>query len=112
MWKKLNLIENECNEHYHHILIICPTVRWHWTYYAKGWIRHDGNIWLIRPKDSLYQWIEKFLPYLAGSETLLHFDDTKGFTILIKIGLSQVSIVDIISGCLQNLGTLNKEHTF
>ena len=78
----------------------------------KGWTRHDGNIWLIRPKDSLYQWIEKFLPYLAGSETLLHFDDTKGFTILIKIGLSQVSIVDIISGCLQNLGTLNKEHTF
>ena len=49
--------------------------RWNKTHHAKGWIRYDDNIWLVEPKDKLYQWIEKLSLLLACSETLFIIDD-------------------------------------
>ena len=57
-WKShvvLDLKEKECKKHYDYIIINCPTLRLNKTYHTKGWIRQDENVWLIIPKDKLYQ---------------------------------------------------------
>ena len=66
----LDLIEKEYNEHFDYNIIICPVFWWNKTYHFECWIKHDYNVWLIEPKDKLYQWIDKFSKLLAGSETL------------------------------------------
>ena len=43
---------------------------WNKTYHDKGWIRHVDKIWLIEPKNKLYQKIEKLSVLLACSEAL------------------------------------------
>ena len=71
----LDLIEKEYSKHFDYIIIICPTFRWNKTYHSRDWIKIDDKVWLIEPKDKLYQWIEKFPQLLARSETLLIIDD-------------------------------------
>ena len=71
----LDLIEKEYSKHFDYIIIICPTLRWNKTYHAKGWIKHDDKVWLIEPKDRLYQWVEKLSLLLARLETLFIIDD-------------------------------------
>ena len=64
------MIEKEYNKHFDYIIIICPTLRWNKTYFAKNWIKNDDKVWLIEPNDKLYQWNEKLPQLLARSETL------------------------------------------
>ena len=54
----LELIENQCNKHFDYIVIIYPTLRENETYHAREWIKNDDNVWLVDPKDNLYQWIK------------------------------------------------------
>ena len=51
----LELIEKEYNKHFDHIIIICPTIWENDTCHAKEWIKNDDNVWLVDPKDNLYQ---------------------------------------------------------
>ena len=55
----LELIENHYNKHFDYIVIICPTPKENSTYHAKEWIKNDDNVWLVDPKDNLYQSIKK-----------------------------------------------------
>ena len=71
----LDLIEKEYNKRFDHIIIICPTLRWNKTHHAKAWIRHDNKVWLIEPKDKVYQWVEKLSQLPACLETLFIIDD-------------------------------------
>ena len=71
----LELIENQYNKNFDYIIIVCPTLRWNKTYHSKNWIKTDDKVWLIEPKDRLYQWIEKLSQLLAHSETLFIIDD-------------------------------------
>ena len=57
----LDLIDKEYNKHFDYIIIIGPTLRCNKTYHTKDWIKNDNNVWLIEPKNRLYQWIEKLL---------------------------------------------------
>ena len=52
----LELIEKEYNKHFDYIVIICPTIRENLTHHAKKGIKNDDQVWLIEPKDNLYQW--------------------------------------------------------
>ena len=67
----LELIENQYNKNFDYIIIVSPTLQWNKTYHSKNWIKTDDKVWLIEPKDRLYQWIEKLSQLLAHSETLL-----------------------------------------
>ena len=68
----LELIEKEYNKHFDYIIIICPTLRENnKTYHAKEWIKNDGNVWLVNPKNNLYQWIKKLSELLRLLEVLL-----------------------------------------
>ena len=71
----LEFIENQYNKHFDYIIIICPTIRWNKTYHSRDWIKTDDKVWLVEPKDRLYQWIEKLSQLLAHSETLFIIDD-------------------------------------
>ena len=72
----LELIEKEHNRQFDFIIIICPTLRENnKTYHAKEWIKNDDNVWLVDPKDNLYQWIKKLSELLRSLEVLFIIDD-------------------------------------
>ena len=71
----LDLIETKYKKHFDYIIIICPTIRWNNTYHVRDWIKNDDKVWLIEPKDNLYQWIEKLSQFLTRFETLFIIDD-------------------------------------
>ena len=56
----LDLIEKEYKKYFDYIIIICPALQWNKTYHSKDWIKNNDKVWLIEPRDRLYQWIEKF----------------------------------------------------
>ena len=45
------------------------------TYHVRAWIKTDGKVWLIEPKDNLYQCIGKMSHLLESFETLFIIDD-------------------------------------
>ena len=72
----LELIEKEYNKHFDFIIIICPRLSENnKTYHSKEWIKNDDNVWLVDPKDNLYQWIKKFSEFLRFLKVLFIIDD-------------------------------------
>ena len=72
----LELIKNQYNSDFNYIIIVCPTLRENnETYHAKKWIKNDGKVWLVDPKDNLYQWIKKLSELLRFLEVLFIIDD-------------------------------------
>ena len=58
------------------MIIIYPTLRENnKAYHAKEWIKNDDNVWLVDPKDNLYQWIKKLSELLRFLEVLFIIDD-------------------------------------
>ena len=71
----LELIQKEYKKHFDYIVIICPTLQENDTYHAKEWIKNDDKVWLVDPKDNLYQWIKKWSELLRILEVLFIIDD-------------------------------------
>ena len=72
----LELIENQYNNHFDYIFFICPTPRENnKIYHAKEWTKNDDKVWLVDPKDNLYQWIKKLSELLRFLEVLFIIDD-------------------------------------
>ena len=69
------MIEKKYNKHFDYIVIICPTLRENDTYDSKEWIKNDDKVWLVDPKDNLYQWIKKLSELLRFLEVLFIIDD-------------------------------------
>ena len=66
----LSLLENEYRSHFDFIVIICPTLRYNFTYKSRGWVWNNPDVIPIEPGNRLYCLIEKISNLLAGSETL------------------------------------------
>ena len=62
----LDLTEKEYEKHFDYIVIICPLLRRNRIYHAEDWIINDVRFWLVKPKNRLYQWIEKLSHYLPA----------------------------------------------
>ena len=73
----LELIEKEYNKHFDFIVIICPTLQENSTFHLKEWMKTDDNVWLVDPRDNLYQWIKKLSELLRFLEVLFLIDDIK-----------------------------------
>ena len=72
----LELIENHYKKHFDYIVIIYPTpTENNKTYHDKGWIKNDDNVWLVDPKDNLYQWIKRLSELLRFLKVLFIIDD-------------------------------------
>ena len=86
------MIENQYNKHFDYIIIICPTLRENSTYHAKEWIKNDDKVWLVDPKNNLYQWIKKLSELLRFLEVLFIIDDIICNESLDKIGQSLLEL--------------------
>ena len=82
----LDLIQNEYRHHFDNIVILCPTLRVNETYKSRPWIWSDDNIFLIIPKDKLFECISRFSKALTCEETLFVIDDCIGDDELNKQG--------------------------
>ena len=71
----LSLLETEYRNHFHFIVIICPTLRYNSTYKNRSWIWNDSDVIPIEPGNQLYYLIEKISNLLAGDKTLFLIDD-------------------------------------
>ena len=71
----LNSLENEYKNHFDFIVIICPTLEHNETYRSRSWFWTDPHVFLIKPGNRLYDWIEMVGNELAGSKTLFLIDD-------------------------------------
>ena len=71
----LDLIQIQFDKHFDRIIILCPTIRWNETYFSRSWVIHDQNIWLVEPKDKLYDYIEKLSNLEASNAVLFIADD-------------------------------------
>ena len=72
----LELIEKEYKKSPDYIIIIFPTLQENnKTYHAKELIKNDDNVWLVDPKDNLYQWMKKLSELLRFLEVLFIIDD-------------------------------------
>ena len=67
----LELIEKEYNKHFDYIFIICPMLQENSTYHSKEWLKTNGSVWLVDPKDNLYQWIQMLSELLRFLEVSL-----------------------------------------
>ena len=71
----LELIEKEYSKHFDYNVIICPLLWEKSTCHGKEWLKTDDNVWLVDPKDKLYQWTEKLSELLRFLEVLFIIDD-------------------------------------
>ena len=72
----LELIEKEYNRYSDYIVIICPTLRENnKAYHPREWIKNDDKVWVVDPKDNLYQWIKELSELLRFLEVLFIIDD-------------------------------------
>ena len=71
----LNLIEKYYDKHFDKIVVLCPTIRWNKTYLSRSWVRKDPDVWLVEPKDQLYNYIEKLSNLESGNAVLFIVDD-------------------------------------
>ena len=69
------MIEKEYNKHFDYIIIIFPTLQENETYHAKEWVKNDDKVWLVEPKENLYQWIKKLSELLRFVEVLFIIDN-------------------------------------
>ena len=70
----LSLLETEYRNHFDFIVIICPTLRYNFTYKSRGWVWNDPDVILIEPGNNLYYLIEKISNLLTESTTLFLID--------------------------------------
>ena len=66
----LDMIEMQYNKHFDKIIILCLSIRWNKNYIGRSWIIKDENVWLVEPKDKLYDYIEKLSNLEAGNAVL------------------------------------------
>ena len=71
----LSLLENEYRNNLDFIVIICPTLRYNFTYKTQSWVWNDPDVIPIEPGNQLYYLIEKISNLLAGDKTLFLIDD-------------------------------------
>ena len=71
----LSLLENEYRNHFDFIVIICPTLRYNFTYKSRSWVWNDPEVIPIELGNQLYYLIEKISNLLTGSATLFLIDD-------------------------------------
>ena len=50
----LDLLEKEYKNHFHFIIIICPTIEHKETYRGRKWVSTNPEVILIEPGNSLY----------------------------------------------------------
>lgn len=70
----LYLLEDDYKRHFNNIINFCPTISWNSTYRDRPSLWQNDYIFLINPKDQMFEWTGNFLSLLAGEEALFIVD--------------------------------------
>ncbi|XP_057303345.1 uncharacterized protein LOC130640803 [Hydractinia symbiolongicarpus] len=70
----LNLLENEYKTKYHNIVILCPTLKWNKPCLERATLWRDEYVFLIDPKEQLFEWIQKLSSLLADKKSIFVVD--------------------------------------
>ena len=62
----LNLLENECRNHFNFIVIICPTLEHNEMYKSQRWVWNDPDVIPIELDNNVYYLIKKISNLLTG----------------------------------------------
>lgn len=71
----LDLIENEYNNYFEYVVVICPTLYYNKTYLDRKWFWKDDNIILIDSFNDLNKILDMIGQILSGYSTLFILDD-------------------------------------
>ena len=71
----LDLLQHEYKHHFDNIIILCPTLRWNKTYLNCEVLWKDDDVYLLEPKENLFELIGKLSHHFAGEDTLFIIDD-------------------------------------
>ena len=70
-----SLLETEYRNHFHFIVIICPTLRYNSMYKSRSCVWNDPDVIPLEPGNQLYYLIEKISNLLARDKTLFLIDN-------------------------------------
>ena len=71
----MTLLETEYRNQFDFIVIICPTLRYNFTYKSRSSVWNDPDVIPIEPGNQLYYLIERISNLLTGNKTLYLIDD-------------------------------------
>ena len=73
----LDLLEGPYRGVFHHIVILCPTIRYNKTYQECPWVWNDPEVYVIDPGERLHDCLRAFYQVFQGETTLYIIDDCK-----------------------------------
>ena len=71
----LNLLEGPYRGVFHHIVILCPTIRYNRTYQECPWVWSDPQVYVVDPGKRLHDCLRAFYQLFQGEPTLYIIDD-------------------------------------
>ena len=71
----LNLLEGPYRGVFHHIVILCPTIRYNKTYQECNWVWSDPEVYVVDPGERLHDYLRAFYQVFKGDPTLYIIDD-------------------------------------
>ena len=60
---------------FHHIVILCPTIRHNTTYQGRPWVWSDPEVFIVDPGERLHDWLRFWYHRFKGEPTLFIIDD-------------------------------------
>lgn len=80
----LDLLEGLYCKVFHHIVILCPTMRHNKTYQRCPWIWNDPEVYVADPGERLHDYLRAFYQMFQGEPTLYIIDDCSATKALTK----------------------------
>ena len=69
---------------FHHIVILCPTIRHNVTYQGRPWVWTDPELYIVDPGERLHEWLRFWYQRFQGEPTLYIIDDCSASQALTK----------------------------
>ena len=80
----LNLLEGHYCVVFHHVVILCPTIKHNKTYQNRPWIWVDLEVYVIDPGEGLHDCLHAMYQVFQGEPTLYIIDDCSASKALTK----------------------------
>jgi GTPase SAR1 family protein len=82
----LDLLQTVYRNHFEHIVIFCPTLKYNKSYRERKFIWSDDEIYVVDPSNKLSECLEYFYRLFEGTNTLFIIDDCSAERDIVKKG--------------------------
>eukprot|EP00745_Piridium_sociabile_P030731 TRINITY_DN50_c0_g3_i1.p3 TRINITY_DN50_c0_g3~~TRINITY_DN50_c0_g3_i1.p3 ORF type:complete len:204 (+),score=7.22 TRINITY_DN50_c0_g3_i1:2805-3416(+) len=80
----LDLLQTVYRNHFEHIVIFCPTLKYNKSYRERKFIWSDDEIYVVDPSNKLSECLEYFYRLFEGTTTLFIIDDCSAERDMVK----------------------------